>query len=156
MTVGNVLDCLDAVRPRGAGRWSARCPAHQPDSTPSLSVSEGDRGILLTCFAGCTLEDICAALGIEIRSLFYDADRPRDPATVREAWRQRERERADREWRQQREGLQIDAAREAERLITSARGVDISDWDDARLTREQDRLADAYAVIEREGHCIYG
>ena len=29
-----------------------RCPAHQ-DRTPSLSIRQGDRGILVTCHAGC-------------------------------------------------------------------------------------------------------
>ena len=33
-----------------------RCPAHA-DGTPSLSIRQGDRGLLVTCFAGCDASD---------------------------------------------------------------------------------------------------
>ncbi|MBN2566029.1 MAG: hypothetical protein JXB46_10005, partial [Candidatus Eisenbacteria bacterium] len=47
-----------------------RCPAHD-DHKPSLSVTEGDDGrVLLTCHAGCTPEDIVAALGLTMADLF--------------------------------------------------------------------------------------
>ncbi len=36
---------------------TCRCPAHV-DRTPSLSLRQGDRGILVTCFAGCEAEDV--------------------------------------------------------------------------------------------------
>lgn len=50
--------------------YSLCCPAHD-DTTPSLSVSEGDDGkILVNCFSGCSYENICASLGVEITSLF--------------------------------------------------------------------------------------
>lgn len=38
-----------------------RCPAHA-DGTPSLSLRQGDRGILVTCFAGCQREDVLREL----------------------------------------------------------------------------------------------
>lgn len=38
-----------------------RCPAHD-DKTPSLSVSNGDRGVLVKCHAGCSQEDVIAEL----------------------------------------------------------------------------------------------
>ena len=40
---------------------SCRCPAHS-DKTPSLSLRQGDRGILITCFAGCHAEDVLREL----------------------------------------------------------------------------------------------
>ncbi len=49
------------------GRWSgssgvAKCPAH-PDKSPSLSISDGDDGRLLTkCHAGCAPEAVWGAL----------------------------------------------------------------------------------------------
>ena len=65
-----LLDRLDAVRQRGDGRWSARCPAHG-DKTPSLSIRELDDGrILLHCFAGCDIEAVTAALNIQLCALF--------------------------------------------------------------------------------------
>lgn len=49
------------------GRWTGqtalcRCPAHN-DRTPSLSLRQGDRGILVHCYAGCTREDVLRELG---------------------------------------------------------------------------------------------
>ena len=38
-----------------------RCPAHS-DHSPSLSIRQGDRGILVTCFAGCARDDILREL----------------------------------------------------------------------------------------------
>lgn len=38
-----------------------RCPAHQ-DRTPSLSIRQGDRGILVTCHAGCNSVDVLREL----------------------------------------------------------------------------------------------
>ena len=44
------------------GRWHGSyamcvCPAHA-DSTPSLSIRQGERGILIHCFAGCDNKDV--------------------------------------------------------------------------------------------------
>jgi putative DNA primase/helicase len=46
----------------------ARCPAH-PDSNPSLKVSQGDRGALVNCFAGCTPQAVTEALGLKLADL---------------------------------------------------------------------------------------
>ena len=51
-----------------SGYWT--CPAHE-DRNPSLSVSEGDKGIVFTCHAGCKREDIVAALGLKMSDTFY-------------------------------------------------------------------------------------
>jgi hypothetical protein len=51
------------------GQWLAHCPAHD-DAKPSLSVTESDGRILLHCFAGCSVDAICAALGISVADLF--------------------------------------------------------------------------------------
>lgn len=56
-------------RKQGTG-YMAVCPAHA-DRNPSLHISEGDERVLLHCFAGCAVGDICAALGIEVKDLFY-------------------------------------------------------------------------------------
>jgi len=48
-------------REAGTG-WVALCPAHD-DRTPSLSIQEGDDGnVLVHCHAGCTQEQVIAAL----------------------------------------------------------------------------------------------
>lgn len=50
----------------------ARCPAHE-DRVSSLSVGEGEEGrVLVRCFAGCTVEMIANALGLELADLFSE------------------------------------------------------------------------------------
>jgi len=61
---------------RSGKNWQAKCPAHD-DKTPSLSISQGKSGVLLKCWAGCELDRIAAALRLDMRELFDDADKPR-------------------------------------------------------------------------------
>jgi hypothetical protein len=68
MILEAILSRLQAVRRCGEG-WIARCPAHQ-DRNPSLSIRKSNGKILLHCFAGCTVDAVCAALGIAVRDLF--------------------------------------------------------------------------------------
>lgn len=75
MTVDELISRLDGVRRSGSG-WKAKCPAHA-DSDPSLSIREGERGLLVHCFAGCPVEDIIAALELAMRDLFTDTPTPR-------------------------------------------------------------------------------
>jgi hypothetical protein len=72
MTPSDLLFTLECVRSRGTGKWSAKCPAH-PDRSPSLSIAEGQKGLLLKCWAGCTLQEITGALGLRVADLFSDA-----------------------------------------------------------------------------------
>ena len=44
----------------GAG-YLVPCPAHE-DNNPSLSISDGDKGLMVHCFAGCAPRDVYAAL----------------------------------------------------------------------------------------------
>jgi len=71
--VYDLLALLEAVCRNGSG-WTARCPAHR-DRHNSLSVARGDRCWLLTCHAGCELQEIITALGIEVADLFDDKRR---------------------------------------------------------------------------------
>jgi hypothetical protein len=70
MTAEDLLPRLDAVR-RSSRGYMARCPAHA-DKSPSLSIKEGYRGLLVKCWAGCTLDEITAAIGIHVGDLFFD------------------------------------------------------------------------------------
>jgi len=49
-----------------------RCPHHDDsDKTPSLSISPArDGGVLVKCFAGCTMPEIVGALGLQPKDLF--------------------------------------------------------------------------------------
>ncbi len=78
-------DFANLVQARSAGRnrWLARCPAHD-DRSPSLAITQGDRGVLVRCWSnGCTVEAICAALGMPMRSLFADSLPPEQCREVR-------------------------------------------------------------------------
>lgn len=81
----------DALQQHGCavrGR-SAQCPAHE-DRAPSLSLGgrkDGD-GVVLNCHAGCTTEDVVAALGLTMQDLFDEPvperrDRPEVVAEYR-------------------------------------------------------------------------
>lgn len=149
MMVDALISQLNGVRQRGNSRWSAKCPGHA-DRSPSLSVSQGDKGILLRCWAGCTLAEICSSLGITQQDLFYDA-LDTDPSRQREAalHRRQQRERHERHTYQQ--GTLIDALREADSFVHSRCGIDISSWGHDRLNDELNALATAYTILESEG-----
>ncbi len=149
MMIDALLVRLDGVQQRGT-RWAARCPvpAHG-DTSPSLSVSEGECGILVKCWAGCSLQEICDSLGLHQKDLFFDA-LDTDPRQRGEAARKRAREQRQRERHTQQQEALIDALREADSFVQSRRGIDISTWDHDHLHDELNALADAYHLLERE------
>lgn len=72
----NILSQLEKVRQRQPGQWSARCPAHA-DKSPSLSVRETSEGaVLLHCFAGCQVNEVLGALGLELHDLYPPREIP--------------------------------------------------------------------------------
>src|SRR5262250_2152840 len=60
MTAAEIAKRLGGAR-RSGRWWSCRCPAHD-DQSPSLSLRDGDRGLILRCWAGCDLGDVLAEL----------------------------------------------------------------------------------------------
>jgi DNA-binding transcriptional ArsR family regulator len=60
-------------QPLNNDQWRALCPAHD-DQHPSLTFTERNGRILVNCFAGCTVDAICGALGITLRDLRTDHD----------------------------------------------------------------------------------
>ncbi|MFZ5540876.1 MAG: DNA primase [Pseudomonadota bacterium] len=83
-----LLAKLDGVQGKGP-RWRAICPAHHSKHrTRSLSIYEtGDGRLLVHCFAGCDVEAIMRAVGLEMSDLFpaRAPDDQRQPA-VRKPW----------------------------------------------------------------------
>lgn len=70
MSAENLLSRLERVKSTGAGRWQARCPAHD-DKGPSLSIRELDDGrTLVHCFAGCSVHEVVGAVGLDLADLF--------------------------------------------------------------------------------------
>ena len=146
MTVEDLLPRLDAVR-RSYRGYVARCPGHE-DRHPSLSVSEGERGILLKCWSGCGLEEISAAIGLRVRDLFFDT--ALDPHVRRMIHVQRTRQRERHAKTEEVMGYTIDALREADYFIRSRQGLDASTWIDDKLDEELSALADGYQLLEWE------
>ena len=142
-----LLPYLDGVQQRGT-RWAARGPAHA-DRSPSLSLTVGERCILLKCWAGCSLVAICGSLGIEQRDLFFDV-LDLNPSRRRAAALERDRQRHAREQQTEQQGTLVDVLREADYFIRSRRGLDISTWTEAKLDEELNTLADAYLLLESE------
>ena len=135
-----VLRGLSGVRQRQPGQWSARCPAHD-DRGPSLSVREtSEKAVLLHCFAGCTVHDITAALGLNMADLFPPRDsrpgEPRRPPRLLTA------------------GQALELLRQEAMLTVVAasnlsRGINLTDQDRARLLTAVGRIE--YLCIESLG-----
>lgn len=68
MNLTELLAGLKRVRRSGNG-YVALCPAHH-DRHHSFSITQSHDRILLHCFADCSAEMICEALGIRVRDLF--------------------------------------------------------------------------------------
>lgn len=70
MTADVLLSHLESVKRTGDGRWLARCPAHA-DKRASLTVRElPDGRVLAHCFAGCSINEVVGAVGLELSALF--------------------------------------------------------------------------------------
>lgn len=82
-TTGTALmRTIKALEFRGSRRVSSgtwTCPAHD-DRKASLSVTQGKRGVLLKCHAGCTMDDVLSALQLTKASLFDAPITGRAPA----------------------------------------------------------------------------
>lgn len=96
--IQEMLDRLPESRSSG-NEWTARCPAHD-DDVASLSIGQGDDGrVLLHCHAGCSVEQICQALGLKLSDLYEHRDEQQsstvststEPAEPRETSRFRRR-----------------------------------------------------------------
>ncbi len=70
LTLDELASRFEAVRRSGEG-FVARCPTHE-DRTPSLSLGNGERGLVVKCFAGCATRDVVAAVGLAESDLFYE------------------------------------------------------------------------------------
>lgn len=66
-----LLDHLERVKATGAGKWLARCPAHD-DRSPSLAIREVDDRILIHCFSGCGVQQVLQGVGLQMADLFPD------------------------------------------------------------------------------------
>ena len=73
MSLDSLLSKLDGVRETSPGKWRAKCPIHQGDSSSnrSLSIREAETGaVLMHCFAGCEINDIVREVQLQMSDLF--------------------------------------------------------------------------------------
>ena len=69
--IETILERLRNVSKAGKG-FKACCPSHE-DRSPSLALLETSDGrILIHCFAGCSPQDVLAAIGLSMSDLFPD------------------------------------------------------------------------------------
>jgi hypothetical protein len=70
MSADTLLSQLAGVKKTSVNRWLACCPAHL-DKHPSLAVRElDDERVLIHCFAGCSVEEVLHAVGLELDVLY--------------------------------------------------------------------------------------
>lgn len=68
MSLDTLLSRLHKVRKNGKD-YVACCSAHE-DKSPSLTITEKEDGrILIHCFAGCSPNDVLAAVGLEFKDI---------------------------------------------------------------------------------------
>jgi putative DNA primase/helicase len=80
--VDSLLSKLPDARRTGKG-WLARCPAHE-DRRASLSIAEGDDSrALVKCHAGCSVDAVCAAVGMSLMDLMPRVDMLAMPSKAR-------------------------------------------------------------------------
>ncbi len=70
MTYEEFLNHFTVIK-RGSVKSQCLCPCHD-DKTASLTISKGNKCILLHCHAGCSFDDILDAAGLKKFDLFYD------------------------------------------------------------------------------------
>lgn len=58
---------------RSGGGWMIPCPAHE-DSTPSLSIADGNTGVVMKCFAGCDNTAILATHNLTWAEVLGDGE----------------------------------------------------------------------------------
>lgn len=69
--IETLLSTLDKVKPAGERAWVARCPAHD-DKEPSLSISQGEKAVVMHCHAGCSTKEILDSVNLTWGELFPD------------------------------------------------------------------------------------
>lgn len=76
MKIEEILSRFEGVEQKAPDSWMVRCPAHG-DKNPSLNITlKPDGKVLMHCFAGCSVEEICNAAGLKLSDLMPERPRP--------------------------------------------------------------------------------
>jgi hypothetical protein len=147
MKVDDLIGLLKGVKRTSRG-WSAHCPAHG-DKSPSFSIREGEHGrILLHCFAGCTFDAVCAALGIPKSYLF--ASGSGDAIDMRRRIQHRQRRMQLQNEARYLDGLQREIFREAEHVILAGSPIETSGITVQEVERLFAAVIDAHDAVRKD------
>lgn len=79
MSADALLSRLQGVQGRN-GRWRCICPAHKSQhKSKTLAVRDDGGTVLLHCFAGCSVHEVLAAVGMDVSDLFPPTTEHRKP-----------------------------------------------------------------------------
>jgi CHC2-type zinc finger protein len=145
MNVDQLVSRLDGVKRTGRG-YITLCPAHA-DRSPSLSVCEAEDGrVLLHCFAGCSVEAICEAIGCRLADLFREK---RDEGRISRLPLPRP---SGLDWQQTAWRFQFHALLlwlRAESVLEAAKELDTSSWSDEEHDKAMQAINNAHRDLER-------
>lgn len=85
MNARDFAELIDHAKQTGDG-YTGRCPAHE-DETPSLSFTDGDKGLVFHCHRGCSQDEVITALGLKWADLFPESSNGHHPPTAAAARR---------------------------------------------------------------------
>jgi hypothetical protein len=98
----HIAAVLTGSKVRALGdNYLVRCPAHD-DDMPSLSLRDGDRGLIVHCFAGCSASDVYAAIRRKDHSLLRSELPAPEPAKGSGEYERRQHDKAHWMWRRRR------------------------------------------------------
>jgi hypothetical protein len=145
MTVDELVSRLEGVKRTGRG-YITRCAGHA-DQSPSLSVCEAEDGrILVHCFAGCSVEAICKAIGCRLADLF--------PNEQGEGWilgtarlKPYRYDWQSTAWRFQFNALLLWLRGES--VLEMAKDLDTSRWSDEEYDKAMQAIENAHRDLER-------
>ncbi len=98
LTVEQLAARFSGVK-RAGDQYQACCPCHH-DEHPSLSIADGEQGLVIYCHAGCETKQILDAVGVSWGELFPLFVRFRDSDFSCEYWHSRRVGRRRRRWPQ--------------------------------------------------------
>ena len=75
LTVQELSGRFAGVSWRGKNSFQAKCPCHD-DRQASLTVSEGEKGLVLYCHSGCQTEDILKKIGLSFSDIMPEREKP--------------------------------------------------------------------------------
>lgn len=83
MHLNEIINRFNGAKSIGENRYQVKCPAHKDDKA-SLTISEEDNKILMHCHAGCDLNNILNAIGLQEKDLFNNPPKDSKPKIIKE------------------------------------------------------------------------